>query len=364
MTVSTVPTNLRVKQWDNDFFLEYIRGNRFSKYMGTDSNSIVQVREDLQKKKGDTIYYELVNRLTGAAVVDNATLEGNEEAMAQRSHALTIHQYRNAVRIPSYEEQATAISLRDAARATLMDWSMEHTRDKVITALGSVSGLPYAAAGNGTTASSAAQNDAWLVDNADRVLFGDTMANGSYTDLSADIATVASTEVFSAANLGIMKRLAKNADPKVRPIRVKGDEEWYVCFADSWSFRDFKNSLSTIHQNAEVRGKSNPLFTDGDLVYDGVIVREVPEIASLGAVGATSAVISRVYLCGAQALACGWAKRWRTVTEQFDYGDKYGVAVAGMYDINKMQFGNGSTDTDDLVDHGVVHGFFGAAASN
>ena len=41
MTLSTVATANTVKQWDADFYREYIRANRFSRYQGTDSNSII-----------------------------------------------------------------------------------------------------------------------------------------------------------------------------------------------------------------------------------------------------------------------------------------------------------------------------------
>ena len=71
-----------------------------------------------------------------------------------------------------------------------------------------------------------------------------------------------------------------------------------------------------------------------------------------------TAEVTPVYLCGAQALAVAYAKRWRTVTEEFDYGDKYGVAIDGIYGVRKIIFGSGAGDTDDLKDHGVVTGFF------
>ena len=62
-------------------------------------------------------------------------------------------------------EQKSAISLRQAARATLLDWAMEDTRDLIITALGSLNGTAFV---NRT----AAIADAWLVDNVDRTVFG------------------------------------------------------------------------------------------------------------------------------------------------------------------------------------------------
>ena len=69
---STVATGLTVQQWDDKFFTEYVRENRFKPVMGTTVNSVIQVKQDLTKKKGDSITYALVNKLTNAAVTGSA----------------------------------------------------------------------------------------------------------------------------------------------------------------------------------------------------------------------------------------------------------------------------------------------------
>lgn len=357
MTDTTVPSALRVKQWDSNYFSEWVRANQFSKYMGTGSSSLIQLREDLTKKKGDTIVFQLINRLTGAAITDNAVLNGAEEDLTQRSFPVTVHQYRNAVVVPDYEQQASILDLLGVAKDSLMDWSMALLRDKIITALGSKNGIPYANAGNGTTGTTEAQKDAWLVDNHDRCLFGAAVANSASDDWSTSAAlvdTAADTLTYGVVSLA--KRLAKTADPHIRPIRSTSDgQEWYVLFCGSRPFRDLKTSLATIHQNAEVRGSSNPLFTDGDLVYDGVIIREVPEIGTIGAIGGSSAELGESYLCGAQALGLAFARRWQSVTKkEDDYGDKPGVGVRGTWGVEKLRFGKGAADTDDSVDQGVL----------
>ena len=105
--------------------------------------------------------------------------------------------------------------------------------------------------------------------------------------------------------------------------------------------------------------QASKLFEGGDIMWNGVIVKEtdnMPIYENLGAGG--TAEVTPVYLCGAQAAAIAYAKRWKTVTEEFDYGDKYGVAVDGIYGVRKIIFGSGAADTDDLKDNGVVTGFF------
>jgi len=377
MADTTVPTALRVKQWDDNYFTEYIRGNRLARYMGTDENSIVQVKETLAKKPGDTIYFELINRLQAPGKKNNATLEGFEEDLSQRSWPLVVNLYRHGVTVAEYEEQVTAISLREAGKAVLMNWSMEHTRDKFLAALGSKDAVaagagqsttgPGSYAGNTSTFQSANSTalNTWLTDNTDRVLFGAAKSNASSNVFATALATVDSTnDKLTSSAVSVMKRIAKNASPKIRPIKVNGDEEWYVMFAGSEAYRDLKLDTNIIQsrQYALDRGTDNPLFTDGDIVWDGVIVREVPELSQNKwlALGASSIDVGEVYLCGAQAIGYALAQRWNTRTKDKDYETKHGIAIQQIYDVGKIQFGTGSSDTTTLKDNGVVTGFFSA----
>ena len=359
MTDSTAATGLTVQQWDDKFFTEYVQHNLFNADMGMTENSIIQVKENLTKKPGDSITYALVNRLSGAGVTGSSTLEGNEEDMDSRSHKLTVTKYRNAVRVAEIEEQFSSISLRNASKSVLKTWAMEKLRDQVIAQLGSINGTVYGSAAE-------AAKDAWLVDNSDRVIFGDALGNGSYTDHSADLATVTAAMTMDTSLAGLMKRVALTADPKIKPIRVDeaGGKRFYKVYCSPRTFRDLK--ADTVIQNAQrdvsLRMQNVKLFEGGDLEWDGMIFKEVDDIASLGGVGDSSAAVDPVYLVGAQAIGLGWAKRWRSIDEVFDYGDKHGCAIDGIYGVEKMTFGSGSGDTDDLKDHGVVTAYVGAAA--
>jgi len=361
MTDSSAAAGLKVQQWDSKYYTEALNAHIFKPFMGTKTNSIIQVKEDLTKKPGDSVTYSLVNKLTGTGKVDGATLEGNEQDMTSRSHKVTMHQYREGVRIPSYEEQISAISLRNAAKDVLMDWSTELWRDQVIEALGSIDGVAYGSA-------SAGQRNTWLANNADRVLFGDSVGNGGYTTHSTDLATVTAGMTLSTEILSLMKRMAKRANPKIKPLKDrKGykSSDSYVIVADSLAVRDLANDAAFLQANREARarGVTNPVFQGADYIWDNMAIYEVEDIASLGTVGASSAEVSPVYLLGAQALAHAWCKRPKSKQEEFDYGDKFGCAIEQWYGIEKLIFGtDGSVDTTDPKDHGVLTAYVGAAA--
>lgn len=355
---TTAATGLRVQQWDEKFFSEFLHENVFARYIGTDENSIIQIKEDLMKKQGDSVTYALVNRLTNSAVLGSNMLEGNEEDLTQRSFRVYVNKRRNAVRIPEMEQIKTPLDIRAAARSALKDWMTELQRDRMIAALGEINGVLYASA-------SEAQKDAWLVDNADRVLFGAAKSNNSSNDHSASLANIDNTnDKLTPAAISLMKRIALTASPKIRPVRMSNGRWYYEMFTDSLNFRNLKEN-ATIQQaqrEVQITEQNNKLFDGGDIVWDGVVVHEIPDIAALPGVGAGGIQVAPAYLCGAQALAYALAKRPTSKTKTFDYDDKYGAAIEVIDGVNKMIFGTGSDDTSDTKDHGIVTGFFAAVA--
>jgi N4-gp56 family major capsid protein len=366
MADSAVATGLRVQQWDDEFFREYIHDGRFKELMGEGESSIIQVKEDLSKKAGDSVTYALVNRLTNSAVTGSSVLEGNEEDLTSRSMRVYVDKRRNAVRVPEMEEQKSAISLRRAAKPILMDWIMEDTRELYISALGSLNGTAF-------TSRTAAIADAWLVDNADRTVFGAYSAGGSAggTDLSADLAQLDTTsDLFNITALDAMLLRAKVCAPKIRPMRDKGNgKRYFVALANPHAFKNLRDSMDTeVLASTVVEMQASKLFEGGDLLWNGCIVKEVDNIPIYPNIGnGGTAEVTPVYLLGAQALAHAICKRPKSIEETFDYGDKHGCAVEHILGIRKLIFGSGTGDTDDLKDNGVVTGFFattGGGTSN
>lgn len=360
MADTRAASGLTVQQWDDKFFTEYFQDNRFSDEMGTNENAVIQVKEDLSKKPGDSVTFALINKLQNDATTGSDVLEGNEEDMASRSFRLYVTKRRHAVRVSEMEEQKSAISLREAGRAVLMDWAQEDTKRLIIDAIESINGTKFADADE-------TARDAWLVDNADRVLFGAARSNNAANDHSAALAQIDNTaDKFSPATISIMKRMAlanrTDGSPKIRPVRDEGNgRRYFIIYAHPLCFRDLRDNtaIQTAQREVALTMENSRLFKGGDILWDNCIVKEIDDFNTIsnGTINCGRAV-----LCGAQALAVAYCKRWRTRTKEFDYGDKYGIAVDGIYGVKKMIFGKGVTDTADTIDHGMVVGYFAAVA--
>lgn len=371
MALTRVSAGNKVIQWDDKFFSEYVRANLFNPYMGVDENAIIQIKENLVKKKGDSITISLLSSLRGKGVRGNARLQGSEEQLGNYDHNIPVYPLRNGVAVTEWDEQMTVIDLRNGGRVALKNWAMETLRDDTVTALMSMGGKAYLASQVLADSSYSAiadetVKDAFLVQNADRFLFGAAKSNNAANDHSASLANIDNTaDKLSAGIVSLSKRMAKQASPSIRPVMTKQGEEWFVMFANSEAFRDLKNDTTILAANREAwqryngGGKlgsgtgSNPIFRDGDLIYDGVIIREISDIPTLEGVGAGSIDVAPCFLCGAQAMGLVWAQRIKSRTNTEDYGFENGVAVSEMRGLEKLLYDNDDLGKTD-VQHGVV----------
>ena len=363
MAQTTVNSANQVDQWQKRFFKEYVRATRFNSAMGKSTNAIIQLNEDLGRMAGDDITMSLVTRLTNSGVTGDNTLMGNEEALGNYGHKITVDQVRNAVVVGKMEQQKTFIGLLAAAREQLKMWAMSKLRDDIIARMWSPNT-------DGTTTyanSTAAQRDAWLDANYtsatnSRVQFGAVMTNvkqtapagGATNDHSASLDEIDNTtDQLTPAGVSLARRLAKTADPHIRPVRIGQDEEWYVLYAGSLPFRDLNQhaTMTAANRDARTRGENNPLFSAGDLLWDGVIIKEIPEI---GVVANAAINCGANFLCGAQALGIAWASRTKAIEHIDDYKNQHGVGVAEIRGVEKLTYND--------VDHGLFTYYTAAVA--
>jgi hypothetical protein len=136
-------------------------------------------------------------------------------------------------------------------------------------------------------------------------------------------------------------------------------------FVPSYAFRDLMKDPTIVNalQYAWNRGSDNPLFTGGDIIFDGLIIREVPELGVITGAGAGGIDVAASFMCGAQALGVAWAQRMKSTTNTRDYGYMHGVGLQEVRGIGKLRFGIDPTvDTTKPVDNGIMTIFTSAVA--
>jgi N4-gp56 family major capsid protein len=379
MALTTVQSNNKLLKFTTDINREFVRENLFSPYMGEGLDAIIRVRQEL-KSGGEQMNIPLVTKLRSAGK-GVGTLVGNEENVDSYGMRVWLDWRRNAVVTNRAEVQKDSIDLLSEFKPLLTNWGKEYQRDDLIAALmalpstsapaglGSDAGQP--ANGLLYEASSAAQKQTWSSDNSDRILFGTLLSNRDASTYATSLSNIADAQIMSKSVVSLAKRIAMQASPAIRPFKTADGYEWYVMFCGSNAFRDLKNDLATTHTTAyQTKNEKNVIFQDGDLMWDGVIIRQVPEISgfvtdvwtSLLTAGASSHRVEPYWLCGQQAAALCWGQMARpTELDQTDYGFRKGVGIEMAYGTAKM-FKLHPANGTKLVQWGVMSGFIGAQA--
>ena len=377
MAMTTTESNNKLVKYTKQINREFVRENLFSPYMGTALNAIIRVKHDLTAG-GEQMNIPLVTKLRGRGK-GSGTLVGNEEKIDNYGMRLYVDWARHAVATKKSDKQQDSADIFGEAKPLLVDWGKERQRDDIVSgfmALPSESPPAGLGSDDGQTVNgvlyenaTAAENNAWNAANEDRVLYGSAVSNFNAVHATALGNVDATNDRLTRGIVSLAKRRAMNATPSIRPSKTADGYEHFVMFAGTNAFRDLKADLDTINSDARPRNVSkNPIFQDGDLDYDGVIIRQIPEISmfvsdvwtSLLTAGAASGRVEPVFLCGQQAACLGWGQMAKpTFRKEDDYGFISGVGTEMCYGVAKT-FKRDPMDGTDLKQWGVVTAFVAA----
>jgi hypothetical protein len=380
---------------------DFLRRSRFDPFMGDTSTSVIVRMADLEAN-GKEINVPLVTQLVGPGV-GVGTLRGNEEMMDSYGFPLWADWARNAVANNRAVNKESSFDVRSTARNLLRGWSRRIVRDDIVDSLlsiptSAVQAGRFTSPGNRVngvkwTNATTAQKNSWVNANYDRTLFGKDLANGATAAGGAVMATLllnvdAVNDLMTAANGSLMKLMAKesgmdpgnvgvyNGRPKITPWEIEElDEEMYVMFVGDRCFMQLQADPTMYQANRDARGReanattTNPIFTGGALLYDGILYKNIPEITTrllLKGAGTAGVDVEPVFLCGQAALAYAMGQMPRPTTlEDGDYEFVTGLGIEAQYGMAKVAKApltvSGAT-VGDLVDWGVVTGFMAAPA--
>jgi N4-gp56 family major capsid protein len=366
MAETALSSALEKQVWSKDYLAEYVRESGFLPYMGRKKTSVICTMYELASEAGKTLNIPLITKLNAAGVRGSGVLDGKEEQLGNYNCAISVDWIRNAVKVPKSTSYKTEIDLLNAGRDMLKLWSADTLRADMIKYMAgptvTTSSIPAVdivdTDGNVVvTGATAANYNTWSAANSDRILYGAATSNYSATHATG-LATVDSTnDKLTVAQISLAKRMAKNASPAIRPFRLEDGREYFVMFVGARAFRDLKTDSNMTNANRDARARenngmdNNPLFQDGDLIIDGVIIRQIEEISTLittssifAAAGNGSIPVEPGFLCGQQAMGVAWGQEPMPITDMTaDYKFRPGVAIEELRGIAKLHFGTGSS---------------------
>ena len=335
---------LTVEQWEDSIFSEYIGMLQSKKFMGTGTDAMIQVKEDLVKKAGDAITIGLRGRVAGGLVTGNAKAIVNEGTLSFFNQRITIDNVRRAVKFEDIpmSQKRTMFNVLSEGKSALEDEFAVDFDDDVITALTD-------------TASGRVRG---------RYLYGAVDSNWNATHATALTNIDATNDILSTNMIGIAKRKALipvNATAKIRPVRFKMGkdfEQWFVLWAHTYALRDLINN-DAAWRNRELNltpaGTGSVLFSGSAFkgAWEGVMVYENERLPLI------SSTIQATHnlLMGAQAAAVCWGQRVKFNEEEADFGHDVSYELHEIRGIQKLVFSRATQE-----DNGVVHLFSAAVA--
>ena len=87
--------SMAVQKWSASLMKETLKRTYATKFMGTGSNSLLQIKNEL-RDHGYKVTFGLRMQLSGDGIVGDGTLEGNEESLTIYSDSVQIDQLRHA----------------------------------------------------------------------------------------------------------------------------------------------------------------------------------------------------------------------------------------------------------------------------
>lgn len=343
---------LRQELWSKELLDDVMRDvENITRFMGPGASNVIQVSRELEKKKGDTETFGLVARLSGSGVTGDNELEGNEESMLSYSEQVAIDQIRNAVRLTGkLDAQKVIYDQIKIARENLRVWMKEFLAKQIFFKLGGVTNTTLVDT-NGVVVGTRC---AWA-NTPDYIPDADEAAGTGARYLCAETTGTDAIAVDDTMTLDLVTKAAtkaKLANPRIQPLSGPGGD-FYVMYLHPLCARDIKLSSDwkTAQQNARVRGESNPVFHSALGLWDDVLLLENEYVPWLdvsvagnsfrGAATGTDCAqdTARNLLCGRQAILMAQASNPDAlVVEQFDYGNKDGVACSFIGGLQKAMF--------------------------
>lgn len=116
---------MAVKLWSKTLSVQALDATDIKPLIGSDKNSIIQLKTELGKGPGDKVTFGLRIQLQGAGFSENDLAEGNGEGLTIYSDGVVINELGHVVGVKSedtIDQERVPFNMRDEARDGLKDW--------------------------------------------------------------------------------------------------------------------------------------------------------------------------------------------------------------------------------------------------
>ncbi len=335
------------KRWSGSLAVAMQRKSYFErKFIGTDENSLIQRKTELDSDAGDKVSFDLSVQLRGKPTKGDNRLSGNSENLRFYSDEVAIDQTRKSVSAGGkMSRKRTSHDLRKVARDRLSDYWAQYMDELYFIYLSGARGINQDFIED-TDWTGHADNPIQAPDAVHQLFGGDAQSKATITaddKMSRDLIERA------AVNAKMMRAL----DPRqanMMPLNIEGEQR-YVVLMSTFQEHDLRTSdqggwLEIQKAAAAAEGRNNPIFKGSLGMINNVVLHShesVIRFADAGAGGNLPA--ARALFLGRQAGVVAYGTtggmRFEWEEELQDFGNEPVVASGTIIGVKKTRF-NGS----------------------
>lgn len=335
-----------VKRWSIALATDTEKQMYFSRFIGTNENSIIQQKTELEDDAGDEISFDLNMRMRGGVTFGDSVVEGSEEALTFYQDKVRIDQVRKGASAGGrMSRQRTLHNLRMLAKDRTAEYLAEWMDEGFFVYLSG--DASFIAINQDSKFSQAFASNAIEAPDSDHVLYG-----GSATSK----ATITASDKMSFALLervAVKPRMMNAVNPdvvKMSPVSVEGEKRYIVLMSpfQSHSLRTETGDLSwtKVQQAlATSEGRKSPLCKGGLGLVNGLILHEHENVRRFSDYGAANNVsAARALLLGRQAGVVAYGQggkkgtRFSWVEKMFDADNQVAIYAGTICGMKKSRF--------------------------
>lgn len=335
------------KAWSTSLSTDQIKKSYWErKFVGTDENSVLQRKTEVESDSGDRVSFDLSVQLRGQYTPGDNRLEGKEENQRFYTDEVVVDQARHAVSAGGkMTRKRTSHNLRGNARRLLSDYWAKVIDEMTFVYLTGARGinldftLPVGWTGHATNALQAP--------DAGHLLYGGA-ATSKATLTAAD--TMSRAVIERASVKAEMLQAADADSANMVPVSIDGETHYVIVMspfqaydlrmesgAQGWL--EIQKALTT------AEGRNSNIFKGGLGMIDNVVLHRHSRVIRFSDYGAGSNVnAARALFMGRQAGVVAYGApgglRWDWKETTKDYDNEPAVAAGAIFGIKKTRFNN------------------------
>lgn len=329
---------LAVQRWSGSLDVEAVKKAYFPKFMGTGKDSIIVIKNELNKAAGEKITVALRAKLADNGVEGDNIIEGHatgEESLSFFNDYLFIDQLRKSTKSKGkMSEQRVPYNMRMEGRDALATWWAEYMDEQMFM---------YLSGARGIDTSFKVPLD-WT-GRANNPLTAPDSSHMLYAGNATGAADLATDDIVGLIDVERLVATAETMDPMIQGINVGGERKFIFLMHTFQAFQ-LRTSTTTndwldIQKNAGNRG-NNLVYMNSLGEYADVILHKHRNCIRFGT-GTHNVAAARALFLGTQSGLMAYGQnsspnRYSWNEDKDDRGNALAITAGAIFGVKRATF--------------------------